>query len=574
MTATPPTTLTAALDHAAAMAVPLGFIDRRERRAETTWSDVRDRAHAVAGGLAELGVAPGDRVGIVYPTGADFFHALFGILVAGAVPVPLYPPVRLGRVDDYRRRTLSLLARVDATALLAGRRVARILGDGDGDDAGDGDAFGPPLGVHGVAELAGVGPSADRKIAHRTRPEDLALIQYTSGTTAEPKPVALSHRALVAQVAALDRLWPATDESEHRGLSWLPLYHDMGLVGCVFVAVARPGPLTLLPPELFIARPAAWLRAISATRATVSPAPGFAFGHCVEEVRDGELEGVDLSSWRFALCGAETLVPEVLERFARRFSPWGFRREALTPGYGLAEAALAVTVSRPGREPLGRRFSRAGLATEGRVVEDPAGVEIASVGKPLQGFAVEVRDKNRKPVGVGVVGRVWVRGPSLMDGYLGDPEATRKALADGWLDTGDRGFLLDGELYLTGRDRDVLILRGRNHSPEEVERVVGRLPGVTAGGAAAVSYLSSKDKSERLIVFIESEQKRDRRALGAACGREILAAIGLVADEVVVLAPGDLPRTSSGKIRRQAALERYLTAMTAMSAMPLGEERP
>ena len=322
-----------------------------------------------------------------------------------------------------------------------------------------------------------------------------------------------------------------------------------------------------MPPELFVARPAAWLRAISATRATISPAPCFAFARCLDRVRDDELEGVDLSSWRFALCGAETVVPEVLERFARRFARWGFRREAVTPGYGLAEAALAVTFAPPGRGVLARRFSRAELAMPGRAVEDPAGVELAALGAPLPGYAIEIRDASGRALAGGETGRVWVRGPSLMSGYLGDPRATAETLVEGWLDTGDLGFLLDGELYLTGRAKDVLILAGRNHPPEEIERAVTRVPGVAAGGAAAVTHLGPGDAGERLLVFVElerpglglaAEEVNGTASLGEACRRELLAATGLAADEVVVLSAGALPRTSSGKIRRRAALEQHL----------------
>jgi len=523
--------------------------NRAGRTTLLTWAGIAERAAEVAGALDALGVRRGDRVALLYPTGAGFFDAFFGALFAGAVPTPLYPPVRLGRLAEYQERTGRLLEAVAAKVVLADRRLAPLTGPAV-------EAARPPLGLRTLQQLP-----AGRKLVSEGEAEELALVQFSSGTTVEPKPVALTQRAILAQVAALNTLWPDTGEIRHSGVSWLPLYHDMGLIGCVFPALERPSVITLLPPEAFVARPALWLEVLSETRATISPAPNFAYALAADRVTDEELEGLDLSNWRVALCGAETVVASALDRFARRFARCGFRADALTPVYGLSEAALAVTFPPLGRGVVARRFAREALAASGDATPDPEGVEVVSVGPPLPGFALEVRDGKGRPQPERRVGRIFVAGPSLFREYLGQPIATGRVLVDGWLDTGDLGFVDGGELYLTGRAKDVLIVRGRNHAPHEIEEAVGRLPEVRRGCVAAVSHLAEGEPTERVLLFVERRRGVGPEAgegLGARCREAALAASGLAIDEVVVLAPGTLPRTSSGKIRRGEALARHL----------------
>ena len=554
-------TLVAALERAAEEPVAgLRFLDRHEAATFLGFAELHARALDTAGRLLALGVAPGERVALVFPTSPDFVVSLFGTLLAGAVPVPLYPPVRLGRLSEYLAQTALMLRASGAVLVLASAPVRRVFGEAVAEAR-------PRLGCRTPEELA---PGPPRAVP--VSPSDLALVQFSSGTTVDPKPVALSHRAVMAQVSLLNGFWPKNGGVAPSGVSWLPLYHDMGLIGCVLTAVDYPGTLTLLPPEAFVARPALWLRAISRYRAMISVAPSFAFGLCVNKVRDAELEGVDLSCWRVALNGAESVAPQVLRGFSERFSRWGFRPEALTPVYGLSEAALAVTFSEVDRPFRVRRFARGALAA-GAAVEAADGVEITSVGRPVPGFSLRVADECDAAVGEGCVGRILARGPSLMDGYLNAPEATVRALRDGWLDTGDLGFLLDGELFLTGRAKDVLILRGRNYAPEGVEQAVHALGGVRSGCVVAVSHLFEGADSERLLVFVERSRDAGnggRESAGDdlvnACRREILTATGLEADEVIVLSPGTLPRTSSGKLRRGETLRRHLGGTLAPPA--------
>ena len=545
----------------------LRFLDRHERETWFGWAEVRERALAVAGGLLSLGVRRGDRIALIFPTGIEFFAAFFGAQLAGAVPAPLYPPVRLGKAGEYARRTARMLERCGARLVLADSRLGRSLGEAVAPSGLD-------LGCRALADL----PRSPAEPVG-AEPSDLALIQFSSGTTVDPKPVALSHRALAAQVEILNGFWRDHDELRHSCVSWLPLYHDMGLIGCVFPALARDATLTLIAPEVFVARPAIWLRALSRYRATVSPAPNFAYNLCVTRIADAEMEGVDLSSWRTALNGAEPVAPSVLRAFCDRFARWGFRPEALTPVYGLSEAALAVTFSALERPFRSRRFDREDLSGEGVARESGEGREIVSVGRPVPGFRLRIRDEADQDLGEGKVGRVWIQGPSLMEGYLGDPETTRRVLVNGWLDTGDLGFLYGGELYLTGRAKDAVILRGRNYAPEEIELAADGVPGVREGCIAAASWLPEDAPGEVLALFVEAARQAgaaELEALPDACRAAVLGATGLLVDRVVVLAPGALPITSSGKLRRGETLRRYLAGELALAepvaAMSLAED--
>jgi acyl-CoA synthetase (AMP-forming)/AMP-acid ligase II len=392
---------------------------------------------------------------------------------------------------------------------------------------------------------------------------------------------------VLAQTDALRALMPDdTPEDPQLGVSWLPLYHDMGLIGCLLSAVTYPGPLVLLGPEVFLGRPALWLRALSRHRGTISVAPSFAYAVCARRVKDEEMEGMDLSRWRLAMNGAEQVSVEAARRFSDRFSRWGFPPSALIPVYGLAEAALAVTFSPP-RAPLRTvTVDPVALAREGRVL--PGRRRLASVGVPVPGVSVEVRDEGGTVAPEGVVGRIYARGPSVMDEYLGQPEATRAVLDGGWLDTGDLGFVLDGELVVCGRVKDVVVLRGANHAPQEFEDALDGVPGVRTGCAVALGFVPPGGDGEELLLLVETTPEAGPdlpdRIRGTVAERT-----GVRPHTVQLLAPGTLPRTSSGKLRRPEALRRWTTGtlhpparMTAMrlvgemlrSALALARARP
>jgi acyl-CoA synthetase (AMP-forming)/AMP-acid ligase II len=453
------------------------------------------------------------------------------------VPVPLYPPVRLGRMDEYVQTTARMLALTGARVVLTDSRVRLLLG-------GAVARARPALGCPTVAELSGGANAAERAVA----PAALGLVQFSSGSTVDPKPVALTHANLMAQVAMLAQVMPGLDAARERGVSWLPLYHDMGLIGCLLVAVAFPGDLVLLPPEAFLARPALWLRAISRHCGVVSPAPNFAYGLCLKRVRDDDLAGVDLGCWRYALNGAEPVSAALQRRFAERFAAWGFDARSLLPVYGLSEASLAVTFSE--RDVPRRQLERGGRT-------------LVSVGRPVPGTSVEVRGE-----------RIWVKGAAVMPGYFAQPEATARALVDGWLDTGDLGFVDGGELFVSGRAKDVVIIRGANHAPQRFEECLDGVPGVRAGCAAAVGYVAPGDETEALALLVEVDGERE--GLAQRIASAVVERTGVRPHAVVLLAPGTLPRTSSGKLRRREALARWLAGELAppreVNALRVGAE--
>jgi acyl-CoA synthetase (AMP-forming)/AMP-acid ligase II len=501
-------TIPLALQAAAQSESGVTFLDAEESERALTFREMHERARRAAGTLLAKGVRPGDRVAIVLPTCPEFMDAFFGALYAGAIPVPLYPPVRLGRLEEFHARTARMLAITGARLVVSDARISRLLGLSLEEAR-------PELGLH-------TGLSGGEPRFAPGSPEDLALIQFSSGTTVDPKPVALTHRNVLTNVAAIDTFLPRT--GSEAGVSWLPLYHDMGLIGCLLLAVVHPGPLTLLGPEVFLARPALWLRAISRKRANLSVAPNFAYGLCARRIRDEELEGVDLSSWRFALNGAEPVAPAVLRRFADRFARWGFDARALMPVYGLSEASLAVTFTPPGRGP--RTLVRGGR-------------ELASVGAPIPGVDLAVDG-----------GRVLVRGPSVMERYFGAESST---LSEGWLDTGDLGFIEGGELFVSGRAKELVILRGANHAPQEFEDALDGLAGVRAGCAVAVGVPG--EEGEELALLVEHAAPLEVETVRA----RVVERTGIRPHAVHLLAPGTLPRTSSGKLRRGEALRQLLS---------------
>jgi acyl-CoA synthetase (AMP-forming)/AMP-acid ligase II len=548
------------------------FVGLREEETWIAWGEVHARALRVAAALARRGIAPGDRVGIVIRTEPSFLDAFFGAVLAGAVPVPLYPPVRLGRMEEYLAATARMLRVSGARIVVTTPTVRRVLGAavegaGAGLDRGVADAAalreegGPAPGVP-------VGP-----VPVRRRAGDLALVQFSSGSTVDPKPVALTHGNLVAQLEALTALVAPTAADVL--VSWLPLYHDMGLIGGLLGAASYPGPLVLIAPEHFLARPSLWLRALARHRGTISAAPHFAYAYCLDRLAPDDLAGLSLASWRIALDGAEPVTAGVLERFAARLAPAGLDPGALMPVYGLSEAALAVTFSPRGRAPRRERIDPA--AGDGQEVR-PGPREVVSVGFPVPGVEVEVRDGEGRPLPERRLGRVHVRGPSVMLGYLGDEAATARALAGGWLDTGDLGFHAGGELYLHGRARDLVILRGANHAPEEFESCLEGLPGLRPGCAVALGHLPAGADVEELLIL--AERARDARIPDAELARSVeeavLARTGIRAGAVRILEPGTLPRTSSGKMRRAEALARHaagtLSPPRKVNALSLARE--
>jgi 1-acyl-sn-glycerol-3-phosphate acyltransferase len=516
-----------------------------------TYGALASEARTVAAALAARGVGAGDRVAVMLRTERAFFSAFFGVLQAGAVPVPVYPPFRPAQLEEYARRQVGILRNAQARLLVTfaeasriGRLVRRQV---------------PGLEAVLTAEDLGTAP-ASAAVRHADA-ADVALIQYTSGSTGDPKGVALTHANVLANIRALGQALAVRPDDVC--VSWLPLYHDMGLIGAWLGSLYHGIPVVVMSPLAFLARPARWLTVLSRHRGTISAAPNFAFDLCVKRAADEDLAGVDLSRWRLAVNGSEAVSSETMTRFAARFASYGFRETAMAPMYGLAEAAVGLTATPPGRGPridavVRESFERARHAIPAPS-SAPAPLRFVSCGRPLPGHDVRVVDATGRPLADRREGRIEFRGPSVTAGYHGNPELTRATTHAGWMDSGDLGYVADGELYVTGRRKDIIIKAGRNLYPQELEELVGAVPGIRRGCVAAIGVPDPELGTERLVVIAET-RTRDadaRAALRAAVVERVVDAIGLPPDTVVIAEPGAVLKTSSGKIRRSATREAY-----------------
>jgi acyl carrier protein len=510
------------------------------------------RATAIAGGLAERRIEVGERVALMLRTEAAFFEAFFGVLLAGGIPVPIYPPFRPDQIEDYARRQQGILENAEARWLItfpAALRVATLLRPRL-------PALKEVLAVDALAREAGAHPGMHAVAA------DPALIQYTSGSTGAPKGVLLTHANLLANITGIGAAIELRPDDV--GVSWLPLYHDMGLIGTWLTALYFGVPVAILSPLAFLTRPARWLWTLHARGGTVSPAPNFAFELCVRRIEAHEVEGLDLSRWRLAFNGSEPVSPETIDRFTRRFRAYGFRPEAMCPVYGLAESSVALTVPTMGRGPRVDRIVRERFQSRREALpaseDDPNPLRFVACGRPLARHEVRVVDAGGRPLPERLEGGIEFRGPSVTAGYFRRPDATQAVMHDGWMDSGDLGYFADGELFVTGRRKDMIIKAGRNLYPQEVEEIVGNEPDVRKGCVAAFGVPDPEAGTERLVVVAETrlESVPRREALRAAVVDRVVATLGVPPDVVVIAPPRTVLKTSSGKIRRGATRDAYL----------------
>lgn len=523
-----------------------------ERIATTfTYAGLAQGARIVAAGLQARGLQPRQTVALMLPTGADYFLGFFGILLAGGVPVPIYPPVRPSQLEEHLRRHARLLSNAQTVALITvpeAKLVARLL-------------------QSQVEELRHIVTVVDLQAASATwnpvpvRAADLAFLQYTSGSTGDPKGVMLTHANLLANLRAMGPHVGVSSSDVF--VSWLPLYHDMGLIGAGLGSLYYAFPLVVMSPLSFLARPARWLWAIHRHRGALSAAPNFAYEMCVRAIQDHEIEGLNLSSWRMALNGAEPVSPATLERFIARFSRYGFRPEAMAPVYGLAECSVGLALQRPGRAPVIDRVRRDRFMATGRAEPaDPAdhtALLFPACGQPIPGHQIRIVDDQGRELPERQEGKVEFSGPSTTTGYYRNPDATRRLFPHGdrWLDSGDRGYLTGGDIYLTGRVKDLIIRGGRNIYPYELELAIGEIEGIRKGCVAAFASADPVTGSERLVVVAETRATKPEalaslRQRIQSVGVDLL---GLPPDDVVLAPPHAVLKTSSGKIRRAALRE-------------------
>jgi 1-acyl-sn-glycerol-3-phosphate acyltransferase len=522
---------------------------------ETTFSYARlqQGARAVATGLRERGLHPGQTVAIMLPTGADYFLSFFGILLAGGVPVPIYPPLRPSQLEEHLRRHARLLNNAQTMALITvpeAKLVARLLQTQVED-------------LRHVVTVADLQQEPALWQPAPVRGQDLAFLQYTSGSTGDPKGVMLTHANLLANLRAMGRHIAAN--ADDRFISWLPLYHDLGLIGACLGSLYHGFPLVVMSPLSFLARPSRWLWAIHHHRGTLSAAPNFAFELCIRTIPDHEIEGLDLSSLRMLGNGAEPVSPVTVERFIARFSRYGLRAEALAPVYGLAECSVGLALQPPGRGPVFDTIQRDRFMGDGRAEPadpaDPTALRFAACGQPIPGHQIRIVDDQGRELPDRQEGRLEFQGSSATAGYYRHPEATRKLFphGDAWLDSGDRAYLAGGDVYLTGRVKDLIIRGGRNIYPYELEQAVGEIPGIRKGCVAVFASADPATGSERLVVVAEtrtaeSEALADLRQRIQNVSVDLL---GTPPDDVALVPPHSVLKTSSGKIRRAAIRDLY-----------------
>jgi fatty-acyl-CoA synthase len=537
-----------------------------------TYGELFARASSVAASLRRRGLDPGRSVAMMLPTSAEFFFVFAGIQLAGGVPVPIYPPVRSDRIAEYAARQAGILRNAESQFLVTFREAHSI-------------ALLMEPQVPSLREVVPAAKLVDAQGPHlppesERRPaatfakrssSDVAFLQYTSGSTGDPKGVVLTHANLLANIRAIVSGVQLT--SADVAVSWLPLYHDMGLIGAWFTPLYVGIPLVVMSPLAFLSRPERWLWALARHRGTLTPAPNFAYELCVKRIADADIQGLDLSSVRAMLNGAEPVRPETLERFAARFGPYGLRREMLMPVYGLAENSLAISAPRLGSGYKIDRIDRSVFESEGRAVpvaSDSPALEFVSAGAPLSGVEVRIVDPHGAALPERIEGRLWFRSPSATSGYYKNPQATAALMrSDSFLDSGDRAYLAASEIYITGRAKDIIIKGGRNIFPHEVEEIAGHVAGVRTGCVVAFGLPDAASGTEKLVVAAEIRNAADSARISSDITRAVSEAIGVPPDRIELLPPHSIPKTSSGKLRRSDTRRLFMDAKLGKKTQPV-----
>lgn len=571
-------TLVDALEYAAKGKRGLNFYSARgELAVVAPYADIRDKAVAFGRRLIALGIQKEDRVALIADTSLDFVVAFLGCQYASVLPVPLPLPTSFGGREGYCQQLTQQMRSCAADVAIAPASMYPLLLEATEEltlkFSGSHEDFNAlPEEVNGKpAELRLPGT------------DDLAYLQYSSGSTRFPHGVAVTHKALLANCRGIGKDGVDLREDD-RTVSWLPFYHDMGLVGCLLAAVTCQCSVDYLATEDFARRPLQWLRLMSRNRGTISYSPTFGYEICARRIGSEDLKELDLGPWRVAGIGGDMIRADVLDRFATSMSAAGFSNKAFVPSYGLAECTLAVSFSpldrgvdvdmvdervlsgdlRPGQngKPTKLNGTKGNFFSVVTSNDNVAYRAVVDCGKMLPGFGLEIRDEAGNVLDDREIGRVFVRGPSVMVGYYNDEEATRQALTpDGWLDTGDMGYAIDGSLYIVGRFKDMMIINGRNHWPQDIEWAVEQIPGLRSGDSAAIS-VPGADAQEIPMVLVQCRlrDESERDALQRKI-RDVVQRTFGVHCEVILVNPRSLPKTSSGKLSRSKARTNYLSGI-------------
>ena len=541
-----------ALDYAAAGERGFNFHDARGTLSRVyPFAELRADALVAAHRLIAHGIAPGDRVALIAETGPEFAALFCGTIYAGAWPVPLPLPTSFGGKDNYIDQITVQLASSDPRVLLYPDEIGAMCAAAAARQGCPGLSW---QDIAAIEPAKGDLPPAD--------PDAISYLQYSSGSTRFPHGVAVTHRALMANLAGHSHGMKI--QNGDRCVSWLPWYHDMGLVGCFLSPIANQVSVDFLRTDDFARRPLAWLDMISRNKGTtVSYSPTFGYDICARRIssQTNVAERFDLARWRVAGNGADMIRPDVMQGFVDAFAPAGFKAAAFLPSYGLAEATLAVTLMPPGEGIRVELVEEERLSGSPRDLSRPARYRaIVNCGVPVRGMEVEIRGESGAPVAHHHIGKVWCRGSSVMHSYFRDPESTEAAMVDGWLDTGDMGYLnADGYLFIVGRAKDMIIINGKNHWPQDIEWAVEQLPGFHQGDIAAFSIeTESGEEAPAVLVHCRVSDPEERVRLRDQIRDKVRAITGMNC-VVELVPPRTLPRTSSGKLSRAKAKKLYLT---------------
>jgi acyl-CoA synthetase (AMP-forming)/AMP-acid ligase II len=538
------------------------LVDGESEEIVLTYEEVDRRARSI-GALLQFYARPGDRALLLFPPGIDFITAYFGCLYAKIMPVPAYPP-HPARV----KKSLPIILGIAADAKPAVALLTSALLDAIKSQSAVRAEFG------NMKLLATDKDDMDDWAGKWQLPEiernDIALLQYTSGSTTTPKGVMVSHGNLLHNMALIEKCFGISSESN--GVMWLPPYHDMGLIGGILQPVYSGALATLMPHMMFLQRPIRWLQAISRFQTTINGGPNFAYDLCIRKIKPEQREQLDLSHWEVAFNGAEPVYHKTLDQFADYFAPCGFRREAFLPCYGLAESTLMVTGGPKSSSPVMQNLTNSGLEQDQAIIT-PKRTEdtrtLVSCGQNLSGQKIRIVNvETLTPCLAGEVGEIWLRGPCVTKGYWDKPEETEftfgARLSDSeegpFLRSGDLGFIYEGELFITGRIKNLIISNGKNHYPHDIERTTESAhPAIWPAGCAVFSINGSE--RERIIVIAEVKPKLVVKAeeIIKAIRQAIAVHHGLHADDIRLTKPGSIPRTTSGKIRHFLCRKNYMS---------------
>jgi acyl-CoA synthetase (AMP-forming)/AMP-acid ligase II len=525
---------------------PVFFADERGQLREFASRDLVQQGRRLAGNLLRRGVRAGEPVILVMTEPQSAITAILGCMIAGCPPTPIYPPQNLAAVPRFLSFVKHVTERSGATYILADDRPYSVVSA----------AARSARGIRGVARVASLltDPADGPEFSGKSE-NPIAFLQFTSGSTSTPKGVMVTHASLAANLAMIRKA--SHMDRNSCVVTWLPVYHDMGLIGTVLNALTLPCKLVVLPPISFLRHPRLWLELISSFRGTHTAAPNFAYGLCARRIH--KLDGVDLGSMTTFICGAEPVIPKTMEDFVSHFRDAGLAPGALVPAYGLAEATLAVTFSPHLRGLKTESIDLDSLTDQhiARLSTSNSKVHrISSCGIALDGLEIRIASDSSAATAERSVGEIQVRGASVAGGYIGDPEATASSrTSDGWLRTGDLGYLADGELYPCGRIKEIVIIRGKKYHAHDLESMASQVHGIRTGNVVAFSQHSAH--GEMLIIVAETRGKTDTDKLAHAVSSQIATAAGISPDDVVIVPSGTLPKTSSGKLKRIETRERY-----------------